>query len=200
MTRRRRQVSFALATVLHAACGQHPAAVVDSAGPATTVPVEGQPPAGEGSPDPAFQKPLNPPELVGAPPTPTTTTTAEPAAVPAPPTSAPEVEAVHSSVAPSGAGPMPATTPTVRPTQLAPVVHDDDVWWSLALCEDGGRNRDFGPYSGYFHFLPSTYHAYGGEGQPSGDDYATQLAVAQRLQSVEGWAPWPGCLAKLGLA
>ncbi len=84
----------------------------------------------------------------------------------------------------------------VRTPDAAPV---NDVWWALALCEDGGRNRDFGPYSGYFHFLPSTYHANGGTGQPSDDDYETQKAVAQRLQAREGWAPWPGCRAKLGL-
>jgi hypothetical protein len=100
--------------------------------------------------------------------------------------------------------PCPVTTTTearqapvaVRTPVAAPA---DDVWWALALCEDGGRNRDFGPYSGYFHFLPSTYHANGGTGQPSDDDYETQKAVAMRLQAREGWAPWPGCRAKLGL-
>lgn len=97
--------------------------------------------------------------------------------------------------------PCPPTTTEVQPAPAAvrtaaPV---DDIWWALALCEDGGRNRDFGPYSGYFHFLPSTYRANGGSGQPSADDYETQKAVAQTLQAREGWAPWPGCRAKLGL-
>ena len=93
----------------------------------------------------------------------------------------------------------PRQAVTTTAPELLRVQTTNDIWWSLALCEDGGRNRDFGPYSGYFHFLPSTYHAYGGIGQPSHNSYEVQLAVAKRLQATEGWWPWPGCKAKLGL-
>lgn len=122
---------------------------------------------------------------------PAETTTAEPTTTTEPPTTV-------TSSPPQ----RPSTTVTLPPNSVARStlpVDLGDVWWRLAMCEDGGRNRWFPPYSGYFHFLPSTYQAYGGVGYPHEHDYETQLAVAQRLQAAEGWYPWPGCAAKLGL-
>ena len=77
--------------------------------------------------------------------------------------------------------------------------YPDDVWWSLALCEDGGRNRWFPPYSGYFHFLPSTWNGIGYSGYPHEHDYETQREAAEELQARYGWGQWPGCARKLGL-
>jgi hypothetical protein len=84
-------------------------------------------------------------------------------------------------------------------TTIRVVVPADDIWWQLALCEDGGKNRQFGSYHGYFHFALATWHGVGGDGAPEDYDYATQLHFAQILQRQEGWWPWPGCKAKLGL-
>jgi hypothetical protein len=143
-------------------------------------------------PQPSVLPPDPTPTTTEAPPEPSTTTT----------TVAPEPEPT-TTVAPVVVRRTTTTvelpSPQSRTTGRGSEPPANDVWWSLALCEDEGRNRDFGPYSGYFHFLPSTYHAYGGVGQPSANSYEAQRAVAQRLQAVEGWWPWPGCKAKLGL-
>ena len=87
----------------------------------------------------------------------------------------------------------PTTTPTLA---AAPA---RDIWWLLALCEDGGKNRYFAPYSGYFHFLPSTYYSVGGVNLPHEDSYETQKGFAIKLQKQSGWGQWPGCARKLGL-
>lgn len=99
----------------------------------------------------------------------------------------------------SAPGDPEAPSPQSRTTGRGDQPPANDVWWDLALCEDGGRNRDVGGYSGYFHFLPSTWAAAGGSGRPSDHDYATQLIVAVRLQAAAGWSPWPGCSRRLGL-
>ncbi len=75
----------------------------------------------------------------------------------------------------------------------------DDIWWKLALCEDGGKNRWFPPYSGYFHFLPSTWQGLGLTGYPHDHTYEEQKAGAIDLQARSGWGQWPGCASKLGL-
>lgn len=128
---------------------------------------------------------------------------ADPDPQPGTTTTMPEpVEQSGDVVQPSAPPSTVSASSTIPPGSIAngPLpVNVGDVWWRLALCEDGGRNRWFPPYSGYFHFLPSTYQAYGGVGFPHEHDYETQLAVAQRLQSIEGWWPWPGCARKLGL-
>lgn len=90
-------------------------------------------------------------------------------------------------------------TPTTRPPTTVASAPANDIWWALALCEDSGRNRYFEPYSGYFHFLPSTYRSVGGTGMPHDDDYETQKGFAIKLQERDGWNPWPGCARKLGL-
>lgn len=97
---------------------------------------------------------------------------------------------------------LPSTTvarssSTVTPTTS--VVVKDDVWWQLALCEDGGKNRTFNSFHGYFHFMLETWWGVGGTGEPQEHDYETQKHFAQKLQSIEGWWPWPGCKIKLGL-
>ncbi len=114
---------------------------------------------------------------------------------------------------PPGIFPAPTTTttttststtsttlpPTTTSTTIRVVVPDDDIWWALALCEDGGRNRVYGEYHGYFHFALSTWRGVGGPGNPEDHDYETQKFYAQKLQAREGWWPWPGCKVKLGL-
>lgn len=77
-----------------------------------------------------------------------------------------------------------------------------DIWWRLALCESGGRQRATSPsgrYLGYFQFVMSTWRAYGGTGDPRDHSYTEQLAVAKRVQRGQSWAAWPVCSRKIGV-
>lgn len=54
-------------------------------------------------------------------------------------------------------------------------------------------------FYGYFQFTASTWRSVGGTGLPTDHDYATQRAMAQRLQARSGWSQWPACSRQLGL-
>jgi len=78
------------------------------------------------------------------------------------------------------------------------------VWDRLAKCESGGNwaiNTGNG-YTGGLQFADSTWRSNGGAQFAPRAFQATreeQITVAQRLHSKAGFAPWPGCRAKLGL-
>ena len=75
------------------------------------------------------------------------------------------------------------------------------VWDTLAQCESGGNwaiNTGNG-YSGGLQFLPSTWRAYGGEGQAHNASREEQIAVAERVQADVGWGAWPACTRRMGL-
>ena len=94
----------------------------------------------------------------------------------------------------SGAG----VTLTAAPSQAA----DASTWDALAQCESGGNwgiNTGNG-FSGGLQFLPSTWAAYGGTGDPASASREQQIAVAERVLAVQGWGAWPACSAKLGLS
>ncbi len=114
---------------------------------------------------------------------PATTTTAAPKPNPAPPAEMPKATAPVPKPAVSDAGPI-----------------GDDVWRKLANCEAGGRNDAGAPYYGYFLFSAQTWHAVGGSGLPSDNDYETQKSFAQKLQVHSGWGQWPVCSKKIGAA
>ena len=71
----------------------------------------------------------------------------------------------------------------------------------LRACESGGNYRinTGNGYYGAYQFDLSTWRSVGGSGRPDQASPGTQDALAQRLQSQRGWAPWPACSAKLGL-
>lgn len=111
--------------------------------------------------------------------------------------------------------PPPVSVP-MRPTMVAvaaepsaaapagPALADDAVWDALAQCESGGNwaiNSGNGYYGG-LQFSYRTWHDYGGGAYADYPHQATreqQIAVAERLRAVRGYAPWPACRANLGL-
>ena len=79
---------------------------------------------------------------------------------------------------------------------------DGATWDALAQCESGGNwatNTGNG-YSGGLQFSASTWAAYGGTGSAAGASREQQIAVAEQIQSSQGWGAWPSCAAQLGLS
>lgn len=76
------------------------------------------------------------------------------------------------------------------------------VWARVAQCESGGNwsiNTGNGYYGG-LQFSLASWRAVGGTGYPHHASPAEQIARAQRLLEIQGWATaWPACSAKLGL-
>ena len=88
-----------------------------------------------------------------------------------------------------------------RSTSTESSAPSGSVWTSLAACESGGdwnANTGNGYYGG-LQFSLSSWQAVGGSGYPHEASAATQIAMGQRLQAVQGWGAWPACAAKLGL-
>jgi hypothetical protein len=76
-----------------------------------------------------------------------------------------------------------------------------DPFAALRQCESGGDyaiNTGNG-YYGAYQFDTGTWRSLGHSGLPSSASPAEQDAAARTLQAQRGWAPWPGCRAKLGL-
>ena len=74
------------------------------------------------------------------------------------------------------------------------------VWDRVAQCESGGDwsiNTGNGYYGG-LQFTLSTWHAYGGSGNPADASKATQIAVAEKVLAGQGWGAWPVCSVKAG--
>jgi uncharacterized protein YabE (DUF348 family) len=88
-----------------------------------------------------------------------------------------------------------------KPRPAAPSVADGSVWDQLAQCEAGGNwaaNTGNGYYGG-LQFLPRTWTSFGGSGMPHQASREEQIAIAQKVQSSQGWGAWGGCSRKLGL-
>lgn len=71
-------------------------------------------------------------------------------------------------------------------------------WDAVAACESGGTAGNWGTntgngYSGGLQFLPSTWHANGGVGNPAGASKAEQIRVAERVKATQGIRAWPVC-------
>ncbi len=70
----------------------------------------------------------------------------------------------------------------------------------IAQCESGGDITAVsanGRYFGKYQFSEATWESLGGEGNPAEADEATQDAMAWKLYSLRGTAPWPACSAAL---
>lgn len=76
-----------------------------------------------------------------------------------------------------------------------------DDFRRLRMCESGGNYRinTGNGYFGAYQFALGTWRGLGYSGYPHQASPATQDAAARRLQSMQGWRPWPGCARKLGL-
>jgi peptidoglycan hydrolase-like protein with peptidoglycan-binding domain len=70
----------------------------------------------------------------------------------------------------------------------------------IAQCESGGNitavSRN-GNYFGKYQFSQATWEAMGGTGNPADADEATQDALATKLYTLRGTAPWPACAAAI---
>jgi hypothetical protein len=70
----------------------------------------------------------------------------------------------------------------------------------IARCESGGDITAVsgnGRYFGKYQFSQTTWENLGGAGNPAEADEATQDAMAMKLYSLRGTAPWPACAAAL---
>jgi hypothetical protein len=71
----------------------------------------------------------------------------------------------------------------------------------LRMCESGGNyaiNTGNG-YSGAYQFATGTWNSLGFGGQPFEAAPWIQDQAVIKLWQQQGWAPWPGCAASLGL-
>jgi hypothetical protein len=76
----------------------------------------------------------------------------------------------------------------------AQAVSDVD-WDAIAACESGGNwhiSTGNGFYGG-LQFTMSTWHAYGGSGNPASASREQQIAVAERILAGQGIGAWPVC-------
>ncbi|MEU5402525.1 transglycosylase family protein [Streptomyces sp. NPDC005963] len=80
---------------------------------------------------------------------------------------------------------------------------DSGVWDRIARCESGGNwqiNTGNGYYGG-LQFSPATWRGFGGAAYaPTADraSKAQQIAIATKVQRVQGWGAWPTCSARAG--
>ena len=75
------------------------------------------------------------------------------------------------------------------------------VWACIRQHESGGNysaNTGNG-YGGAYQFSQSTWSSLGYSGSPASASPATQDAAAQKLQSQQGWGPWPVTSRMCGL-
>jgi len=83
-----------------------------------------------------------------------------------------------------------ATVPSTAATVLA----------KIAQCESGGNITAVsanGRYFGKYQFSQDTWENLGGVGTPDAADEPTQDAMAFKLYSLKGTAPWPACSAQI---
>jgi nucleoid-associated protein YgaU len=76
------------------------------------------------------------------------------------------------------------------------------TWDAIAQCESSGNwsiNTGNGYYGG-LQFLPATWKAFGGTGNPANASKAQQIKIAERVLKVQGWNAWPACSRRLGLS
>jgi hypothetical protein len=127
--------------------------------------------------------------------------TAPPVPVPQAPASVPEaaVPAPVPSTSPPSSPPAPAAP--VAPVAPGPAAPSPSLWAELRECESGDNYTiDTGNgYYGAYQFSPTTWQGLGYSGLPNQAAPAVQDQAAAQLQAEQGWAPWPGCSAKLGL-
>ena len=77
---------------------------------------------------------------------------------------------------------------------------DATDWDAIAQCESGGNwSIDTGNgYKGGLQFLPSTWRANGGTGDPANASRAEQIRVAENVKDSQGIGAWPVCGKKGG--
>lgn len=96
------------------------------------------------------------------------------------------------------------TPPPQPPPPPAPIVPDGGIWACIAHYESGGDwSIDTGNgYSGGLQFTVSSWAAAGGLIYAPAAYLASetaQIAVAQRLQQMQGWGAWPVSSVRCGM-
>lgn len=94
----------------------------------------------------------------------------------------------------------PASTPTYAAAPATSSYSPSGVWSCIAQHESGGNPAtDTGNgYYGMYQFTLGSWQSAGGSGNPADASAAEQTAVAQRLQSMQGWGAWPVSSAACG--
>jgi hypothetical protein len=110
---------------------------------------------------------------------------------------------VTAAPAPTPAPPAAPVVPPAAPVAPAPgpTTPSPAVWAELRECESGDNYAiDTGNgFYGAYQFAEATWLGLGYSGFPNQAAPAVQDQAAERLQAMDGWGPWPGCSAKLGL-
>ena len=86
------------------------------------------------------------------------------------------------------------------PLALAAGTASATDWDAIAQCESSGNwNTNTGNgFGGGLQFTDSTWHAFGGTGQPENASREQQIQVAEKVKSSQGMGAWPVCSAKGG--
>lgn len=94
-----------------------------------------------------------------------------------------------------------AVIPSPTPVITSATNPNGSVWSRLATCESSGDwSADTGNgFYGGLQFTLESWRAVGGIGYPNQASPAEQIALAEKLQTMQGWGAWPACSAKLGL-
>jgi hypothetical protein len=119
-----------------------------------------------------------------------------PVSIVAPPLAPPDPHPVTTTTT-TTAPPPPPTLTASRPVAAPTHVSTDGMgmWSCIISHESGGNphavNRSSGA-GGLFQFLPSSWRAYGGSGEPQNASVAEQWRVARNAYARSGFAPWRG--------
>ena len=86
------------------------------------------------------------------------------------------------------------------PLTLAAGTASATDWDAVAQCESSGKwNTDTGNgYGGGLQFTNSTWHAFGGSGEPEDASREQQIQVAEKVKGSQGMGAWPVCSKKAG--
>jgi transglycosylase-like protein len=86
------------------------------------------------------------------------------------------------------------------PLALATGTASATDWDAVAQCESSGNwHTDTGNgYGGGLQFTNSTWHAFGGSGEPEDASREQQIQVAEKIKGSQGMGAWPVCSKKAG--
>ncbi|OBH57503.1 resuscitation-promoting factor RpfE [Mycobacterium mantenii] len=120
-----------------------------------------------------------------------------PAAGPAPDAPPPPAPDAPPPPAPDAPPPPAPDAPPPGPDVPPPPAHRaySVNWDAIAQCESGGNwgISTGNGFSGGLQFTPSTWHANGGSGSPSGASREEQIRVAENVLHSQGIGAWPVC-------
>jgi resuscitation-promoting factor RpfA len=86
------------------------------------------------------------------------------------------------------------------PLALATGTASATDWDAIAQCESSGNwhTSTGNGYGGGLQFTDSTWHAFGGSGQPENASREQQIQVAEKVKGSQGMGAWPVCSKKAG--